>query len=41
MGVAGLRRTHEGDHQNAERSDHPHPYHWLLGVPAALEIALH
>jgi hypothetical protein len=41
MSVAGLRRTHEGDHQNAERSDHPHPYHWLLAVLSALEIALH
>lgn len=41
MGVAGLRRTHEGDHQNAERGDHLHPYRWLLTVLSALEIALH
>jgi hypothetical protein len=41
MSVAGLRRTHEGDHQNAKRSDHPHPNHWLLTVLSALEIALH
>jgi hypothetical protein len=36
MSVAGLRRTHKGDHQNAKRRNHPHPNHWLLGVFAAL-----
>lgn len=41
MSVAGLRRTHEGDHQDAKRSDHPHPNHWLLGVLSALKITLH
>lgn len=41
MSVTGLRRTHKGDHQNAERGDHPQPYHWLLTLFSALEIALH
>ena len=32
MGVAGLRRTHKGDHHNAERRDQPHPHHRLPAV---------
>jgi len=41
MGVAGLRRTHKDDHQNAYRRDQPQPCCRLSSVVSALEMALH
>jgi hypothetical protein len=41
MGMAGLRRTHKRDHQDAQRRNQPQPCCWLFSVVAALEMALH